>query len=84
MVDFYLLWKEQTLSNQRLHHLVRNYNRTPCQCFGYATLAETVINHVLHLKCESTGWDLETNETLRKDGTGKKDIRYLLLPLPAS
>ena len=53
MVDFYLLWKEQTLSNQRFHHLVQVYNRTPRQCFGYATLEETVINQVLHLKCES-------------------------------
>ena len=42
------------LSDQAFTRLIQAYNNTPRKCLGYRTPAEISLNHVLHLKCEST------------------------------
>ena len=46
------------LSNERFTQIIQAYNNTPRKCLGYRTPAETFLDQVLHLKCESTvnGW----------------------------
>ena len=42
------------ISDDRFTQLVQAYNNTPRKCLEYRTPVEIFLNHVLHLKCEST------------------------------
>ena len=42
------------VAEEQFAQLVQAYNHTPRKCLGYLTPAEVFINHMLHLKCEST------------------------------
>ena len=42
------------LPEERFNQLVQTYNNTPRKCLGYRTPAESFMDQVLHLKCEST------------------------------
>ena len=42
------------LPEERFNQLVQTYNNTPRKCLGYRTPAESFLDQVLHLKCEST------------------------------
>lgn len=44
----------ETLSDERLHMLLRAYNSTPRKCLDYKTPAEVFMTQLLHFKCEST------------------------------
>ena len=42
------------LSEERFTRLIYAYNNTPRKCLNFKTQAETLMESVLHLKCEST------------------------------
>jgi IS30 family transposase len=43
-----------TLPDKRFFTLVQAYNKTPRKCLDYRTPAETLLDQLLHFKCEST------------------------------
>ena len=43
-----------TLPENQFRRLTQAHNNTPRKCLGYRTPAEIILDHVLHLKCEST------------------------------
>ena len=42
------------LPENQFTRLIQAHNNTPRKCLGYRTPAEIILDHVLHLKCEST------------------------------